>query len=204
MTDNDPSAVNTTGRRLTDSEFAEIRELYELGAADIVDLAEKYGVSRQTLSRRFKDAGVTKGSRAHEIASAAGKAVKSASAATAERFSDKRPDFIEETQQQGYQILKQAKMIGQKLVADAIKTGKPIETLEGDMKALGRYVKLQTELLTASLTLLKADEYRDEEGLPALQVEDLTMQDVLAVMQNNGMDATEDDINAEGLADVAP
>lgn len=186
-------------RRLSAADFASARELYELGTAGLVELAEKFGVSRQTLSKRFRDAGVVGGSRSHEIAASTAAAAKSASAVTVARFADKRPEYIEETQQQGYQILKQAKLLGQKIVADAIKASRSLETADGDLKALGRYVKIQTELLASTLDLLKADEFTDEESLPQLKFEDLTVEDIVRHMEQNGIDPDPSNINIEGL-----
>ena len=190
------------GRRLTDAEFAEIRELYELGKLGMPELSDMYKVSRQTLHKRFKDAGIVKGSRAHELAAAVKSAASSSSASAAsaaiERFADKRAAYIEETQTQGYQILKQAKLLGQKIIADALKSHAKIDTVDDELKALNRYVKAQTDILAATLNLLRADEYTDEESLPSLTVVDLTEEDLIGHFQNAGMDVDADDINLEG------
>lgn len=202
MTDtNETSPVERSEavRRLTDADFAEAKELYELGKATIAQLSEQYSVSRQTLSKRFRDAGVTHGSRSHEIAAATGAAAKGLSAATAARFEDRRPEYIEETKQQGYQILKQAKLLGQKIIADAIKATRPLETVDGDLRALGRYVKAQTELLDSTLRLLGADDYEDEADLPTFKVEDLTIDDILEHMEKSGVDPDPTNVNTDGL-----
>jgi len=186
-------------RRLSEADFAAARELYELGTKNMAQLAEQFNVSRQTLSKRFRDAGATYGSRSHEVAAATAAGVKSASVAAAVTFEDQRPERLEETRQQGFQLLKQAKLVGQKIVADTLKAGKPLETVDGDLKALGRYTKIQLELLEGTLKLLRADEFEDEAALPSFTVQDLTLGDIMDHMERNGADPDPTNINLDGI-----
>lgn len=194
--DEDKNSASGPKKRLTDSEFAAAKELYELGKAGIAELAADFGVSRQTLSKRFSSAGVVKGSRAHEIAGAAGAAQK----ATVERFAERRSELIEETRITGLAALKQARLIGQKIVVDQMKARKPLGEVDDDLKALGRFNKVLIDNIDASLRILKSDEHIDEEDLPILTIEDLTDQNILDHHKSTGaldQDATIEDINTK-------
>ncbi|MER9496395.1 hypothetical protein NKI86_32090, partial [Mesorhizobium sp. M0320] len=134
-------------RRLTEAERAEIREKFELGQAGTVELSDKYGISRQALSKWFKKEGITKGSRAHEVQAAINNSVKAAvgSAAGAaaaqaiERYSEKRLEWIEETRVAAIKDLKTAKQIARKIMAEALQKSAAPASIDDDLKAIHRY-----------------------------------------------------------------
>lgn len=183
-------------KRMTDSEFATARELYELGKATIAELSKEFGVSRQALSKRFGDLGIVKGSRAHELVSASTTAQK----AVLERFAEKRAEMIEETRMAGYQAYKQTRMIAQKIAIEQLKKMQPLGDIDADLRAAGRLNKIIIDNINATLALLNADEHIDEADLPVLTIEDLTAQDILDHHKSTGAldeDATIEDINLE-------
>lgn len=206
MTNEDDKTDDSGARkRFSDADFAAARELYELGKAGIAELAEDFGVSRQTLSKRLKDAGSVRGSRAHELTQAAGAAAK----AVAERFTEGRAQWIEETRIEGLKSLKQVRMIGQKILVEEVRrssgTGGPtsLAGVDDDLRALGRMNKILIENLGAALNILKADEHVDDDDLPTLTVADLTDTDILNHHIATGVlpeDATVEDLNSEDLA----
>jgi len=173
----------SSGKRLTDAEFAEAKELYELGKAGLTDLADQFGVTRQALSARLKNAGAVKGSRAHEVAAATKKAATSAPGAAAagaiERFSDKRGEWIEETRINGFRQLKLARQLAQKVIQDTIAAGRPVAAADDDLKAVMRLNKILCDNIEHTLNLLEADKHVDENDLPTLNIEDLTNEDIL-------------------------
>lgn len=197
----------STGDRMTDADFAAARERYELGTAGLIELADEFGVSRQALSKRFKNNGVQKGSRSHEVAAAAEKAAKMAaasSAASAERFHDRRSEWIEETRIAGINALKQARLIAQKTVVEEMKKGPTadLERLDGKLRALGRYNKILLENVEGALRILKSDEHVDEDALPNLIIEDLTNEEILKHHKMTGAlpeDATVEEMLSETL-----
>ncbi|WP_326894361.1 hypothetical protein U8P73_36480 (plasmid) [Rhizobium beringeri] len=168
---------------MSDADFAEAKELYELGKAGLSELADQFGVSRQALSQRLKSAGALKGSRAHEVAAAAKKAVTgaagSSAAATAERFADKRGEWIEETRITGFRQLKLARQLAQKVVQDALSAGRSIATTDDELKAVMRLNKILCDNIESTLNLLEADKHGDQNDLPSLNIEDLTNEDIL-------------------------
>lgn len=188
-------------RRLTEAEYAQIRDLYELGVKGIKELAEQFDVSRQTISKRFKDDGVTRGSRAHEVAAATRKAAIEAVTPppVVARYHEKREDWIEETRVKGYEALKQAEMLARKTMAEAIRGGKSPSSTEDDMKALQRYQNILSQNIESRLNLLNADEFQSEEDLPNLVVEDLTEDDILEHHKRISDDLSDD----ATLADIA-
>ncbi|MBD9511621.1 hypothetical protein IB265_33235 [Ensifer sp. ENS10] len=201
------AAATAGGKRMSDADFAEARELYELGKAGLGELADQFGVSRQALSSRFKSAGAVKSSRAHEVASAAKKAVTGAAgasaAATAERFADKRGEWIEETRITGVRSLKLARQLAQKIIQDALAGGHAISTVDDDLKAVQRFNKILVDNLESALNLLEADKHVDENDLPTLSIEDLTNEDILK--HHIGTGALPEDTTVEDmLAEEAP
>ena len=181
-------------RKLSVSELATAVELYELGKGTVATIAQQLNVSRQTLSKHFKAEGTIKGSRAHEVAQAAGAAVK----ATVERFAERRAELIEETRISGLAALKQARLIAQKIVVDRLKALLPLGGVDDDLRAAARFNKILIDNLNASLNILRADEHIDEEDLPILTIEDLTNEDILNHHKSTGAideDATIEDIN---------
>lgn len=211
MAEEKPSGSEVgSGDRMTDTEFASARERYELGTAGLVDLADEYGVTRQALSKRFKNNGVVKGSRAHEVASATEAAAKKAAAeaaAASERFAIKRSDWIEEVRIQGLQALKQARLIAQKTVVDEMKrpVGGDLANIDTAMRAISRYNKVLIDNIEGSLRILKSDEHVDEDDLPNLVIEDLTNEEILHHHKMTGAiheDATVDEMLAEDLDDI--
>lgn len=179
----DISEEKTTYKQMTDAEFAAARERYELGTSQLKDLADEFNVSRQALSKRFKNHGVVRGSRAHEIAQATAETEKKAAAnaqRASERFVDIRAEKIEETRIQGFGVLKQARLLAQKILVEEMKKpgGKP-GNVEEDIRAMGRYNKMVVDNIDATLRILNSDDHIDEEDLPNLVLEDLTDQEVL-------------------------
>ncbi|QIG69068.1 hypothetical protein EVB77_034 [Rhizobium phage RHph_N1_10] len=193
-------AADAKTKRLSDSDYAEAKELYELGKMRLSELGEKYDVSRQALWRRFKQDGVEYGSRASEVSAAASAGVKAATTAAAaqqttqaDRYNDKRAEWIEETRTNGYKALKQADMLAKKIVADALSTKSPMATTGEDLKAVQRFQKILVENTLTRLDILRANDLIDEDDLPEIHFEDLTDDDILAHHRDNGLiDENED------------
>ena len=117
---NEEAGENKKPVRLTDAQWAEIKEFYELGQKSISELAEEYGITRQALSQRFKTHGITGGSRAHEVAAAVNSGVTQATQVAAQRqvekYADHRNEWIEETRVAGYKALKDAERLAKNIV----------------------------------------------------------------------------------------
>jgi transposase-like protein len=203
-TPGEDSGKPNTGRRITDAEYAQARELYELGQARLAELADKFGITRQTLSKKFKDDSVSFGSRAHEVQAAVSQGIKAAAATSAvqtaaegvDRYSEKRNEWIEETRVQGYRSLKQADMLAKRIVAEAVKNKAVMASIDDDLKAVQRFQKILVENTLTRLDVLRADEVVDEDDLPQIHFEDLTDEDILAHHKDNGLIADDEDPEA--------
>jgi hypothetical protein len=186
---------NAKAKRLTEAEYAEAKELYELGKMRLVDLSEKYGVTRQALSQRFKNDGVSYGSRADEMQAAVSEGVKAAVAthtgqqvaAALERYVEKRLEWIEETRLAGYKSLKQADILAKKVVAEAIQNKAPMASTDDDLKAVQRFQKIIAENTLTRLEVLRAHEVIEEDDLPNITFADLTDEDILSHHRDNGL-----------------
>lgn len=199
-TDESLAGDDKKNRRLTDAEWAQIVESYELGIKGIGELADEFGVSRQNLSQRFKTNGISRGSRAHEVQSAVQQAAlnqAAASAARSETFAAKRQAWIEETRLQGYQLVKQASGIAAKLVMTQLQSAGSMAAIDDDLKAIRRFQLTLIEGIDARLNkILKADETVDENDLPQLPLVDLTSQDIVKHHQDIGALDEDTDIDA--------
>lgn len=181
--DEDASGVD----RMSEEDFQSAREEFEFGRSGVVDLADKYGVTRQAISRRFKRIGAIKGSRAHELVTPASSgASQPAPEPVVERFSARRSDWIEETRVTGYNALKQAQMIARRTMLEALKAKKLPSAIDDDMRAIQRFNKILCDNVSATLSLLNADDNIDDDDLPILTIEDLTDEEVLQHHKNTG------------------
>lgn len=191
-------------RKISDADYASAKEAYELGKG-LTEIADGLGVSRQALWKRFSVEGVKRGSRKEEVAAATGAAIKEAAveaAVSAERFELKRSEWIEETRVTGYNSLKQTRMLARKVIADAIRSGKPVSSVDDELKTIQRLNKILVDNIDASLDVLRANEFIDEGALPSLIIEDLTEEEILEHHKLTGAlpeDATLEDLNAGDL-----
>ncbi|WLR90991.1 hypothetical protein [Shinella zoogloeoides] len=198
--DENAAGEDKKNRRLTDAEWAQIVESYELGIKGVGELADEFGVSRQNLSQRFKTHGIKRGSRAHEVQAAVQQAATNqaaAAAARAETFAAKRAAWIEETRLQGYQMVRNATLIAAKLVGDTVKSNASMASIDDDLKAIRRFQLTLIEGIDARLNkILRADETVDENELPELPLVDLTAEDIVRHHQDIGALDDETDIDA--------
>lgn len=175
-------------RRLTAEEWNELVTAYEYGTHGIVELSKKYGISRQAIDKEFKKRGTVRYSRRAEY-EAMQKQQQAAAARVAERFAEKRAEYIEETRMQGYAALKQAVALLNKRVLDVYKMpGTPPASAMEDIKALKLYQKALIENFEFRLgRLLNADDVINEDDLPNLVVDDMTVDDVIRHFQEKNL-----------------
>lgn len=188
-----PAAVPSSGS-LSDADYKKIVDLYERGESTLVDLALKYGISRQALHKRFRNDGVVRGSKAAVVEAER----------EVERFIERRSAWIEETRLEGFKALKQVQMIARKIVLDKVKATLPVGEADVDLRAIGRLNKILCDNITTSLNILDAHNHVDDKSLPMLVIEDLTDEEVLEHHKATGAldpDATLEDMLREELDD---
>lgn len=188
----DKEHTERKNRRLSEADYARIKELYELGEKRVSELADEYGVSRQALHKRFKADEVVYGSRAAEVAAA----TKAAVTRAAERYAEKRTEWIEETRITAFNDLKRARLIANKIVAEALKAKLAIKTCDADLKAHNRYILALQKTIEMQLRVLEADNAVSEEDLPELVVSDMSDDDIREHHIRNGV------TDADELAEI--
>lgn len=97
MTNNTEEMIEDTeevkGKRLSESEWQQAVELYELGKGTLDSLAELFGVSRVAINKGLKKRGAQKGVRAWEIAQDLNEKIKSSSSEKAQKIVKMKDDF---------------------------------------------------------------------------------------------------------------
>lgn len=187
--------------RLTEAQWAEIVERAELGTSKSSELAREFGVSPQAVSNYFKKHGVVAGSRKHEIASKIGTALGVAKAAEVVTFEHKRKQRIEETKTDHYNWMSAIQRQIMSKVANAVKAGDPIASIDADMRTLYRVLKSLEIGRRERYKLLDVEGLVDETTLPQIQIRDLTEEEIESFRSASSEDddlLDDDDIVVEG------
>jgi hypothetical protein len=205
--DNIPAEDNSADKQkrtqVTPAIWAEIVEHFELGTMSGSEIATKYGIAKQTLSDRFKREGIKGGSRAHEVKKAVAQAVQqNVQAAVVETFSDKRKQYLEETNVGAYKSLELAKKLLDKVIVEALKSNppQPPAAIFDDIKSLRLWNKALIENTQARRHILGAEDMIDESALPEITIDDITGQMILDHHKKIG--AAPEDATVEDLAAI--
>lgn len=193
------SEASPVKRRMTQELWAEATAMRASGEYTLSELSEKFGVTIETLSRRFKRDNVKKGE--DSVASLIKRSVVDSAATRAkeraERAENRRNDF------DGYANAI-AKLVV-KTVATCSKEGKPFSTIEGDIKALQRAADaINKSFATVSKALQLDIVEGEEDDIPKLLVGQLTEEQVRQYRQiQHEEDSTEEfeDEDVEAMAD---
>lgn len=191
--------TSSGGHRIPEDKWIEMETAYELGVTTQGDLAAKYGVSRQSISRRFKRRGITSGSKASQIAAAATAAATAVAAKRASEFAEKRADMVEQTRMEGYNTIRIAGQLMTKLISDTRASSHSLATIQDDLKVLVRYQDAWIRGTRARLKdILNADALVDEATLPSLVIDDITQAEIDKI-QRGDEDSDDEviDIDAE-------
>lgn len=185
--------TDSGSKRLTSEEFEQIKDLYELDKMGVTELASKFGVSRQALSKRFKAEGITKGSRKVEL----DEVKKAAEEAATKTYAYQRIAMVEEYRMKGMAALKRAQMIAHKVIKDAMDAGLSLKAVDDDLKAVERYNKIIVANLTGQKVILDPESILDVDTLPSLIIEDTSQEDILEHRKN--IDAIHEDATVEDM-----
>lgn len=176
--------------RLTDAEWERVKALWESGTVKLRELAEEFGVRIDSLQKRLKAEGVVKGARAYEQGEAVREKVKSDAERQVER--------IGHTKEQHYQYTEALAKLTMQTVLDARSGHKSFGSVDADLAALGKAMKviaLARQERYALLGLDKEDANPDE--LPELLVSELTPDQIEKIrrgMEQNHVDDGLDEI----------
>lgn len=184
----DPEYERKKSHRLTPAEKAEARERFELGQESATSLADRFGITRQSMSKYFKDNNIKYGSRAHELQAAISTAAKAGAAAASERYAEQRMGWIEESRIAAYKDLKTALTVAKKIAVETIQAARPFGTADDDLKAAQRYTRIIKENYLTRLEILDANNVVSEEDLPKLTIDDLTADGIQDFHRLNGVE----------------
>ncbi|UIN38423.1 hypothetical protein [Methylobacterium oryzae] len=176
----DDEDAGDAGRRLTPAEWAQIKDLWELGTADASEICARFKIKPDTLAKRIKRAGIRRGSRAHEVAKANTSATVKAAEKTAEELTAERKQKIEKTKSEHLQWTEILARQAMALIAKAKQEDRPFSTEDKNLKALERAMKIVVAARNERFTLLDAHDEVDDRELPQLVIRDLTEAEIKA------------------------
>lgn len=168
------------GRRLTPAEWAQIKDLWELGTAGATEICTRFKIKPDTLAKRIKRAGIRRGSRAHEVAKANTAATVKAAEKTAEELTAERKQKIEKTKSEHLQWTEILARQAMALIAKAKQEDRPFSSEDKNLKALERAMKIVATARDERFTLLDAHDEVDDRELPQLVIRDLTAAEIKA------------------------
>lgn len=159
---NDDKA-GTPGKRLTPEEWESVKTKWELGSATLAQLSEEFGVRADTLQRRLKSAGVEKGIRAGEVATAVKEEILNNAVV--------RTRQIEETKNDHYDYAVALAKMTMSVIVQARKDKRAIATTNNDLSALSKAAKTLEVLRKERFVILGLDkDDGDPEDQPELMI----------------------------------
>lgn len=180
--------------RLTPTQWAEAEALWASGEFTLTQLEEKFGVRRETLSRRFKKKGIEKGR------DMAGRLVSEALKSDAEIRARERLDRIDSRRDQYDKWAYTLAGLTMREMAEARREERPLATAEANIKALQRAsVTLHKcwDVASRALSMDKAEVTDDD--LPSLMFGELTDSQV---RQLRATEEEVEDVSAEALEEL--
>lgn len=180
----DKKASEKPRRRMTPAQWAEARAMWASGEFTAEQIAEKFGVARETLSRRFKKDGVKKGQ------SAIDKRVEAEIIEKATKNVDKWAERAEQARESFYKTYEMLHKMTVKTIGDAHR-GAGLFSAQPDLKALQMAASVMDRVRLNQWAVIGLDkESADEEEIPELLIRELTPDEVqrLKTMQNSVKD----------------
>ncbi len=181
-------------KRMSPAQWAEARAMWASGEFNLDQISEKYGVTRETLSRRFNKDGVKKGEAAIDKkieAEIIDKAVKNV---------DKWTERGEQARESHFKALDMLHKMTVKTLVDA-QRGKGLFTAQPDLKALQMGATTLGLIRQHQWAVIGLDkELGEEDDIPELLVRSLTPDEVQRIRSMQGQ-LPEDDIE---IGDAMP
>lgn len=167
--------------------WAEIAAIWELGDATLQELSDKYGITRQGISRKMKELGIVRGSKSsqqlarvhEEVVKATGQDAK----VIAQRMVDTKEDHYNHSNMLGKLAMNE--------LALAKSEGRALATAEPNLKAIQRAMQVVKMVREEKWVVLGLDQIEHEdEDLPELVIREMTQEEVRAIRdaQNRQME----------------
>lgn len=175
------------GKRLSETEWAEVVSLWETGEVTLDGLSKRYRITTRGLSKGLRDRGATKGSKAGEIAKAVTERVAAAAAESAvSSFENLRKPRIEKIKNQYYELRESIQKLVQNELSKAIRDKLPLSSANANLIALDRASRILQMNRDELYVLLDVENSVDEATLPTLNVRAMTEEDE-RVLQDQAM-----------------
>jgi hypothetical protein len=168
--------ATTKSPRMSPKKWAEAEALWESGSVTMEDLVEKFGVSRQSLSRKFKLKGSSKSVKVEETKKAVAAEIIKTSIDEASILAAR----IKETKEQHYKMSSMIAQLSWQEILKAKNDGVPVATALNNLKALDTAMNIQKKAREERWVVLGLDKLtsEDDEGLPELVVSELTAEQI--------------------------
>lgn len=165
-----------TSVRLTPKQWAEAEALWESGEVTLDDLAKKFGKSRATLQRHFRENGIHRGANAEANKAIVKQAVQDAVIDDAAILASR----IRETRDEHYKMTTALAKLTWSEIMTAKKDSKAMSTIKDNLKALETAMKIiQIARVERYAVLgLNAEEDNDDDTLPELIISELTAEQI--------------------------
>lgn len=184
-----------TKKRMTPAQWSEARAMWASGEFTLEQISEKFAVTRETLSRRFKKDGVAKGQ------SQVDKRVEEEIVQQVVNNKDKWAERAEHVRETYYKTAETIRNMNLKVIGDAMK-GPGAFSAQPDLKALGMLISNLEKLRVGQFAITGLDkELAEEDEIPELMVRSLTEKEIKLIREAQSEAAQEDEIE---LGNVEP
>jgi len=168
------------GNRLTKKQWQEIAAIWAMGEMRLMDIAEKYSVRRETVSRKMKEWGIRYGEKAEEHRKKVHEELVRADVWNAKIIAKRQID----TKQFHYNNATVLAKAGMKIVADAMKNGVSLASVEPDLRSIERALSIQQKAFDQRAKATDMDkEDEQERDLPELIIRGMTEDEVKEVQR---------------------
>lgn len=165
-------------KRMTPAQWAEARAMWATGEFTLDEIAEKYGVARETLSRRFAKDGVKKGQSAID---------KKVEAEIIEKATKNVDKWAERSEQARESYFKSLEMLHKLTVATIGKAhqDKKLFSAQADLKAIQMAAIAIDKIRSNQWSVLGLDKQGiEDEEIPELLVRSLTPDEVAKIRES--------------------
>lgn len=186
-------------KRLTIEQWAEAGSLYESGNYSLEDLKARFGVSKQTLCKRFKKMGIEKGSlKDHHV--------MRAKAVIDQGIQTEAQEIADRVRQSRDFHWKALQVVSKQVITTIVnneKAGRPASYIADDLKALSEAAKALKTIREEKWNVLGAHLFENQEAtMPELVIRTFTPEQIEEI-KSRGFDESDDiDVQDEDLADL--
>ncbi|CCG43280.1 helix-turn-helix domain-containing protein [Magnetospirillum molischianum] len=181
-------------KKLTPEQWAEAQTLWEIGNLTLDELAEKFGVDRSTMYRRFKTAGVERGAKAGQVAEKVQQQILDETAAAAAEEALKLAARKKATKEDCYAWIEQIQKATMAEIVKAARDKTPFGVIKGNLQALEKAMNVIASGRRERFELLGLDrEEMAPDDLPDLLIRELTADEIHQLQSSDEDDFDEMD-----------